>query len=45
MVGDKARELNSRQVVKRTHSKNYETDSLIISPRRVSGSSLKNMFY
>lgn len=45
MVGDKARELSSRQVVKRTHSKNYETDSLIISPRRVSGSSLKNMFY
>lgn len=41
MVGDKAGELSSRQVVKITHSKKCETDSLTTSERGVSASSFE----
>lgn len=41
MMRDEARKLSSKQVVKITHSKEFETDSLIISEGGIGGSSFE----
>lgn len=45
MMGDEARKLSSKQMVKISHSKEFETNSLMISEGGITGSLLEEYIF
>lgn len=45
MMGDEARKLSSKQVVKISHSKEFETNSLMVSEGGITGSLLEEYIF